>query len=111
MDVDNMEINSLTKEERDKYMKKGLCFYCKGTGHVSCNCPKKKGKNQNSQQGGNWRRQNPPPPTVRAAQTEEQPKIEEVKELDLKELAKHFKQLSQEEQDTIFESILTSLDF
>jgi hypothetical protein len=35
MDIDTMEINSLTKDEKDEYMKKGLYFYCKGTGHVS----------------------------------------------------------------------------
>jgi hypothetical protein len=46
MDVDAIEINTLTKEEKDKCMKKGQCFYCKGTGHISCNCPKKKGKQQ-----------------------------------------------------------------
>jgi hypothetical protein len=49
MDVDTMEINSLTKDKKDEYIKKGLCFYCKGTGHVSCNCPKKKGRNQDNQ--------------------------------------------------------------
>jgi hypothetical protein len=49
MDVDTIEINTLTKDEKDEYMKKGLCFYCKGTGHVSHNCLKKKGRNQDNQ--------------------------------------------------------------
>jgi hypothetical protein len=55
MDVDTIEITSLSKEERDEYMKKGLCFYCKGTNHVSCDCPKKKGRGQDYQRGGNPR--------------------------------------------------------
>jgi hypothetical protein len=55
MDIDAMEINSLTKDEKDEYRKKGLCFYCKGTGHVSCNCPKKKGQSQDNQRGGSSR--------------------------------------------------------
>jgi hypothetical protein len=49
MDVDAIEINSLTKDEKDKYMKKRLCFYCKGTGHISHNYPKKKNRGQDNQ--------------------------------------------------------------
>jgi hypothetical protein len=109
MDVDAIKINSLTKDEKDKYMKKGLCFYSKGTGHVSHNCPKKKGRSQSNQQGGSSRQWNSPP-AARAAQIEEQPRVED-KETDLKELTKHFKKLGKEEQNALFEDILVSEDF
>jgi hypothetical protein len=109
MDVDAIEINSLTKDEKDEYMKKGLCFYCKGTGHVSRNCPKKKGRGQDNQRGGSSRQWNAPP-AARAAQIEEQPKNED-KEGDLKELTKRFKKLGKEEQNALFEDILASEDF
>jgi hypothetical protein len=95
MDMDTMEINSLTKEEKYKYMKKGLCFYCKETGHISCNCPKKKSRNQDNQQGGSSSQWNSLP-AAKAAQIEEQPRTED-KEGDLKELTKHFKKLGKEE--------------
>ena len=36
--------NTLTPEERTEFMKKGLCFRCKKPGHLSCDCPNKKGK-------------------------------------------------------------------
>jgi hypothetical protein len=109
MDVDAIEINSLTKDKRDEYMKKGLCFYCKGTGHVLCNCPKKKGQSQDNQRGESSRQWNPSP-MARAAQIEEQPKAKD-KEGDLKELTKHFKKLGKEEQNALFEDILASEDF
>jgi hypothetical protein len=109
MDVDAIEINSLTKEEKDEYMKKGLCFYCKGTGHILRNCPKKKGWSQDNQRGGSSRQWNPAP-TARATQIEEQPKVED-KEGDLKELTKCFKKLGKEEQNALFEDILASEDF
>jgi hypothetical protein len=109
MDVDAVEINSLTKDEKDKYMKKGLCFYCKGTSHVSCNCPRKKGQSQDNQRGGSSRQWNTPP-AARAAQIKEQPKNED-KEEDLKELTKRFKKLGKEEQNALFEDILASEDF
>jgi hypothetical protein len=109
MDIDTIEINSLTKDEKDEYMKKGLCFYCKGIGHVSHNYPKKKGRGQDNQQGGGSRQWNSPP-VARAAQIEEQPRIED-KEVDLKELTKHFKKLRKEEQNALFEDILASKDF
>jgi hypothetical protein len=108
MDVDTMEINSLTKDKKDEYMKKGLCFYCKGTSHVLHNCPKKK-RGQDNQWGGSSRQWNAPP-AARAAQIEEQPKIKD-KEGDLKELTKCFKKLGKEEQNALFEDILVSKDF
>ena len=46
MDVDNMHLNPLTKEDRKKPMSEGQCFRCRLQGHMSRDCPK---KGQNSQ--------------------------------------------------------------
>ena len=49
MDVDTIHtaLNAMTMEERDKFMKEGLCFRCKKPGHISRDCPDK-GKNNTS---------------------------------------------------------------
>ena len=44
IDVITRTYNTLTPEERTEFMKKGLCFRCKKTGHLSRDCPDKKGK-------------------------------------------------------------------
>lgn len=33
MDVDKVEINRLSPQQREEHMKKGLCFECHKTGH------------------------------------------------------------------------------
>ncbi|EEB88731.1 hypothetical protein MPER_13259 [Moniliophthora perniciosa FA553] len=38
-----LQINRLSKSERQDYMKKGLCFYCSKTGHRVRDCPLKGG--------------------------------------------------------------------
>ena len=45
MDVDTVtrSINAMTAEERTEFMRKGLCFRCKKSGHISRDCPEKKG--------------------------------------------------------------------
>jgi len=43
MDLGNVELRKLTKEERDECMKKGLCLRCRQPGHIAKNCPKAKG--------------------------------------------------------------------
>lgn len=46
MDVDvvTKTFKAMTDEERMDLMKKGLCFRCKKGGHLSHDCPEKKGK-------------------------------------------------------------------
>ena len=46
MDVDVITkvFKTMTEEERKELMRKGLCFQCKKEGHLSRDCPEKKGK-------------------------------------------------------------------
>jgi hypothetical protein len=44
MDVDNVAANALTMEEKADCLKKGLCFFCKKSGHITRNCPKKQSR-------------------------------------------------------------------
>ena len=44
IDVITRAYKTMTDEERTELMKKGLCFQCKKAGHLSQDCPKKKGK-------------------------------------------------------------------
>jgi hypothetical protein len=48
MDVDiiTTTMNAMTVEEREKFMKEGLCFCCRKPGHISRDCPLKKGNVQ-----------------------------------------------------------------
>lgn len=41
MDVDRQRFQKLNNQQRQELMKKGACFYCRETGHISRNCPKK----------------------------------------------------------------------
>ena len=51
MDVDVITkvYKTMTDEERTELMKKGLCFQCRKGGHLSWDCPEKKGKATTSQ--------------------------------------------------------------
>ena len=55
MDIDMVTrtYNTMTNEERTELMKKGLCFRCKKPGHLSCDCPDKKGKTPPAQTPAN----------------------------------------------------------
>ena len=44
MDVVTKTYKAMTDEEKTELMKKGLCFRCKKAGHLSHDCPEKKGK-------------------------------------------------------------------
>jgi Zinc knuckle len=44
MDVDSVVVNALIAEEKADCLKKGLCFFCKKSGHMTRNCPKKQNK-------------------------------------------------------------------
>ena len=53
IDVVTRTYNTMTNEERTELMKKGLCFWCKKPGHLSRNCPDKKGKTPPAQTPAN----------------------------------------------------------
>lgn len=40
MEIGNVELQKLSKEERDKCMREGLCLRCRQKGHLAKNCPK-----------------------------------------------------------------------
>ena len=40
MEIGNIELKKLSKEEREECMKKGLCLRCRQPGHIAKNCPK-----------------------------------------------------------------------
>ena len=42
MEIGNIQLQKLTKEERDRCMKEGLCLRCRMSGHIAKNCPKGK---------------------------------------------------------------------
>ena len=49
IDVITKVYKTMTDEEKTKLMKKGLCFWCQKGGHLSWDCPEKKGKATTSQ--------------------------------------------------------------
>lgn len=42
MEIGNVQLQKLSKEEREECMKKGLCLRCRQPGHLAKNCPKGK---------------------------------------------------------------------
>ncbi len=47
-----MDVDALSIKAHEEAMRKGACFGCGKIGHISCNCPKKRGYRQGGQ-GGN----------------------------------------------------------
>ena len=45
-DLNAMDVDILTAEQRTELMKKGACFNCKAIGHLSQDCPNKKKKEE-----------------------------------------------------------------
>lgn len=52
-DPNAMDVDRLTAEERTEYFRKGLCFSCGKTGHLSRDCPNKPKKKDRGD--GKWR--------------------------------------------------------
>ena len=49
-----MDVDALSIKAHEEAMRKKACFGCGEIGHISCNCPKKRGYGQGGQ-GGNVR--------------------------------------------------------
>lgn len=52
-DPNAMDIDGLSLEERNECMRRGLCFYCKETGHRALSCPRKQNRKQGSSNSRN----------------------------------------------------------
>lgn len=63
MDVDNLRINRLSTQDKERYFREGRCFSCGEKGHRSASCPKKKGNSNNNPQGNRFQRQPEQKPT------------------------------------------------
>jgi hypothetical protein len=59
-DPDAMDIDRLTVNERDQYMKEGKCFHCGKTGHVSCDHPTNPALNAGIGNSSNFRKPGTP---------------------------------------------------
>jgi hypothetical protein len=51
-DPNAMDVDALSIKQQEEAMRKGACFGCGEVGHISRNCPKKRGYSQGGQ-GGN----------------------------------------------------------
>jgi hypothetical protein len=85
MDIDSIVANALTTEEKADCLKKGLCFFCKKSSHMTRNCPKKQNKGTG-----------PPQSTIREVTTVESTPVTTAT-LVKDELREQMKKLPQEE--------------
>jgi Zinc knuckle len=97
MDVDNVAMNALTMEEKADCLKKGLCFFCKKSGHMSRNCPKKQSKGTGPTQS-----------TIKVVTTEESAPIATAVPEGLRE---QMKKLPQEECQKLLDAMLEEEGF
>ena len=52
MDVDVIAVNAMSRDERERHVRNGLCFICHKDGHMSGECPnKKKGGSKRKDKG------------------------------------------------------------
>ena len=88
MDVDVITrvYKTLTDEERTELMKKGLCFWCCKAGHLSQDCPEKKGKTM----------------TPHATATTSTPVTTAPKKMMAKELTAHIQSLTAKQKRRVF---------
>ena len=56
-DLNTMDIDILTAEQRSELMRKGACFNCKAVGHLSQDCPNKKKKEEPRTEEKKWKGQ------------------------------------------------------
>ena len=52
MDVDVIAVNAMSRDERERHVRNGLCFICHKDGHMLSECPiKKKGGSKKKDKG------------------------------------------------------------
>jgi len=106
MDIDTV-VNALSPEERQDLMKKGLCFFCKKSGHRVEDCNKKPPSN-NSGNGGNQGK------NCRDYRNKNNDKAKKFKSNKGKEIAKHIRALVdklEDEEYTIFNQSMVEEGF
>ena len=102
MDIDAV-INTLSPEECQDLMKKGLCFYCKKGGHRVEDCDKKPPSNQSGNGGNQGKNRR----DYRSKNNEN--KVKKFKSNKGKEIAKHIRALVdklEDEEYTIFNQFM-----
>lgn len=111
MDVDRLQINKLSTQEKEKYFKEGRCFNCGNRGHRAAECRSKK-ENSYKKEGRSFR--NLPNRNVRTGETapiteEKEPKEEPKEQLSAVGRAAKIKALlaglSQEEHDQVYDAL------
>ena len=53
-DLNAMDIDALSHEERGKLMKEGKCFHCRKTGHLAKDCPDKDDQKKKEELEKKW---------------------------------------------------------